>query len=210
VFSQLRNLVQHTRNLRLILCGTHRLEEFAGRHWSFLLNLATHRRVGCLGRAEGEEVLRVPLERLGLACEESALRRGTRLTGGHPYFLQLLGYRLVENCLSSGHAAIWVDSIEEAADQVVEQGDIHLRYLWESAGLEGQTVIMALAGSGGALEESELLSRLDLSQDQLRLVLERLNASELIAQNGTGYALRMELLSRWLQAARPLHEGVNS
>jgi HEAT repeat protein len=210
VFPQLRKLVQHTRNLRLVLCGTHRLEEFGGGQWSFLLNLATYKRVGCFGRAEGEEVLRVPLERLGLVCEQSAVLRGLRLTGGHPYFLQLLGYRLVEGCLSSGRAAIWVDSVEEAADQVVEQGDIHLRYLWESAGPEGQPVLMALAESEGPLEESELLARLDLNRKQLRLVLERLKAFELIVQNGTAYELRMGLLPRWLKGARPMNEGVSS
>jgi len=204
VFDQLRNLVQHSENVSLVLSGTHRLEELAGDRWSFLLNLAVYRRVGCFEREEGEEVLRAPLARLGIACEDAAIGRAMRLTGGHPYFLQLVGYRLVEECVASGEAAVRADTVERAADQVVEQGDIHLRYLWEGAGEECRPLLLALAETEEGLSERELEERLGWSAAGVREAVETLLAWELVVECGSRWVLRAGLLSRWLQRARPM------
>jgi HEAT repeat protein len=200
---QLRHLVQHNRNLSVVLSGTHRIEELGGGLWSFLLNLATYRRIGCLSREEAEQVIREPLARLGIVCEDAAVTRAVRLTGGHPYFLQLLGYRIVESCVASGEAGVWADSVEEAAEQVVEQGDIHLRYLWESAGDSGHAIVKRLAEQGAALTANELREQTGASAESLHRVLERLTALEIVTQRAGRYALRMELLGRWLRRAQP-------
>jgi len=196
---QLRHLVQHNRNLSLVLSGTHRIEELGGGLWSFLLNLATYRRIGCLGREDAEQVIREPLARLGIVCEDAAVTRAVRLTGGHPYFLQLLGYRIVESCVASGQAGVWADSVEEVAEHVIEQGDIHLRYLWESAGDTGQAIVKRLAETDAALATDELREQTGTSADSLHRVLERLTALEIVTQRAGRYELRMELLGRWLR-----------
>ena len=175
VFDQLRNLVQHSENVSLVLSGTHRLEELAGDRWSFLLNLAIYRRVGCFEREEGEEVLRAPLARLGIACEDAAIGRAIRLTGGHPYFLQLVGYRLVEECVASG----------------------------EGAGGAGRPLVLALAETEAGLTERELEERLGWSAAGVREAVETLLAWELAVECGSRWVLRAGLLSRWLQRARP-------
>ena len=203
VFDCLRNLVQHSENVRLALSGTHRLEELGGDHWSFLLNLATYRRIGCLKPEEAERVLTEPLSRLGIAWEEAALLRALRLAGGHPYFLQLVGYRLVEGCVASGEGGVGAASVEEAAEEVIEQGDIHLRYLWESAGEEGRALLQALAEREGGMTEEQLRAGLGLGSGSVRKLLKRLTAAELVVGRESKYALRMSLLSRWLQRARP-------
>jgi len=203
VFDQLRNLVQHSENVSLVLSGTHRLEELAGDRWSFLLNLAVYRRVGCFEREEGEEVLRAPLARLGIACEDAAIGRAMRLTGGHPYFLQLVGYRLVEECVASGEAAVRADTVERAADQVVEQGEIHLRYLWEGVGEECRPLLLSLAEAEAGLSERELEARLGWDAAGVREGLEKLLAWELVVEGGSRWVLRTGLLSRWLQRVRP-------
>jgi hypothetical protein len=203
VFDCLRNLVQHSENVRLVLSGTHRLEELGGDHWSFLLNLATYRRIGCLKPEEAERVLTEPLSRLGIAWEEAALLRALRLAGGHPYFLQLVGYRLVEGCVASGEGGVGAASVEEAAEQVIEQGDIHLRYLWASAGEEGRALLQALAEREGGMMEEQLRAGLGLGSGLVRKLLKRLTAAELVVGRESKYALRMSLLSRWLQRARP-------
>jgi len=203
VLDQLRHLVQHNRNVSLVLSGTHRLEELGGELWSFLLNLATYRRVGCLGREDAEQVLREPLARLGIVCEDAAVARAVRLTGGHPYFLQLLGYRIVENCVAAADAGVWTNSVDAAADEVVEQGDIHLRYLWESAGELGRPVVKLLAERDTSLAGAELQEGLDVSPERLAETLDDLLASEVVLCRAQRYSLRMELLGRWLRSAGP-------
>ena len=201
VFGQLRNLIQHSANVSLVLCGTHRLEELAGDHWSFLLNLATYRRVGCLNREEALQVLEVPLRRLGIVCEDAAVAHAVRMTGGHPYFLQLLGYRLIERCVDSGEAAVRVELVEAAADDVVEQGDIHLRYLWERAGPEEQALLSALSACEFGATPDELQAQIDANASRMRHALRRLVAAELAREVRGRYTVRMGLLSRWVRTA---------
>lgn len=197
VFSQFRNLVQHSPGINIVLCGTHRLEELAGEHWSFLLNLATHRRIGLLGD-EAADVIRVPLAGLGITCDQPAVDHIVGLAGRHPYFLQLLGYRLVERCIESGEAVIRLDTAEGATGEVVEQGEVHLRYLWEMVGSQGQQVIRALAPADGGLTLDELRRSSGLSSRQLRRTLRELAISELVRESAGRFAIEIGLLSRWL------------
>jgi len=209
VFSQLRHLIQHGGNVSLVLSGTNRLEELAGEHWSFLLNLAAYRRVGCLGREVAEEVIRAPMGRLGIMCEEAAVARAVQLTGRHPYFLQLLGYRLVERCVERGEAAVRVGLVEAAAEEVVEQGEIHLRYLWEGAGSQGRLVLRALAEEESGLTREELGARTGLGRGHVERAVKGLKGSELVEEQeavlqggrhrGARLQLQIGLLSEWLK-----------
>ncbi len=199
VFAQLRNLMQHSENVSLVLSGTHRLEALAGEYWSFLLNLATYRRVGCLPQEEAEDVLRVPLGRLGIVWEDAAVARAVRLAGRQPYLLQLLGYRLVEQCVESGEAAVRTDTVEKAAKEVAEQGEIHLRYLWDSAGAEGQLVLRALSTSEEGLTMDELETVAQSSPARLSKALGRLSELELVDSETGRSTLRIGLLGHWLK-----------
>ncbi len=201
VFAQLRHLMQHSEKVSLVLSGTHRLEALAGEYWSFLLNLATYRRVGCLSREEAQDVLRVPLERLGIVYEDAGVARALRLTGRQPYLLQLLGYRLVEQCVESGEAAVRAEMVEEVADRVVEQGEIHLRYLWEAAGADGQPALRALATAEEGLTMEELATAARSRPARLNRTLNRLSESELVESEAGRCRLRIGLLGRWLDRA---------
>jgi len=197
VFDQLRSLIQHTEALAFVLAGTHRLEELAGEYWSFLLNLATYQAVGPLAPEEAEQLIRIPLEGLGLACEEAAISTAVSLTGCQPYLLQLLGYRLVERCLESDEGGVHTGLVQAAAEEVIEQGEIHLRYLWESAGAEGQAVLSALADTGGWTSQAELQKLTGLRAARLARAAAALQSSHIIAQQTDWFCLRIGLLGGW-------------
>jgi len=207
VFDQLRHLIQHVGNLAVVLCGTHRLEELAGEHWSFLLNLAVHRRLGGLEPAAAEEVLAVPLARLGIVYDDAALARALALAGRHPYLLQLLGYRLVEDCARSGEGAVRLADVERAADEVVEQGDVHLRYLWDTAGEDARAALRALCRAEPGLTPEELAAAADLDAAAAAAAARELAAADLLAREGERYRLAIGLLGRWLAAADPDASG---
>jgi HEAT repeat protein len=209
VFSQLRNLIQHTDTVSLVLSGTHRLEELASEYWSFLFNLATYRRVGCLDEAPAGDVLRAPLRRLGIVYEDAAIARALRLTGRHPYLLQLLGYHLVEECVSSGEGAVRVGAVERAAGVVVEQGDIHLRYLWDSCGREAKRIVGVLAEGNREVGSEGLGEATRLGAADLRAGLRELSGSELLWERGGRYGLNIGVLARWVEEVQPEgHEAV--
>lgn len=199
VFGQLRHLIQHGRNIGLVLCGTHRLEDLAGEYWSFLLNLASYQRIGTLEPTAAEELIRLPLGWMGILCEDAAVERAMALTGRHPYLLQLLGYRVVELCVEAGEAAVRTSLVDAAADTVVQQGEIHLRYLWESAGPLGQPVVHALAGQEAGLTARELTAATRLGSAALARRLRALAAAELVEEQGGRYRVQVGLLERWLR-----------
>jgi len=198
VFGCLRHLVQHCGNLSLVLCGTHRLEAVAGEQWSFLLNLAVHHRIGCLDAQAAESVLREPLSRLGIACDDAAVERALLLAGRHPCFLQLLGYHIVEQCVASGEAAVRGSTVEAAADRVVSHGEIHLRYLWDSSGPDERQVLLALARAPRGLAEEDLARATGLGSATLAAALDALASSELVERAAGRRRLTIGLLGRWL------------
>ena len=206
VFSQLRHLIQHVADVHLVLAGTHRLEELAGDYWSFLLNLATCRRLRCLQPEEAEQVVRVPLERAGIVCEGAAVRHVVSLAGRHPYFLQLMGYRLVEQCVASGEGAVRLGDVEQAADEVVEQGEIHLRYLWENAGEAGQAVLAALSRAPVGLTREETAEATGLGATVLGRALSHLEGWDLVEEERGRYRSAMGLVGRWLPVMQVVRE----
>jgi len=213
VFGQLRNLIQHSPNIGVVLCGTHRLEELAGEYWSFLLNLATYCRIGPLDERAAREVITAPLARLGIACEDAAAWAAAEFSGCQPYLLQLLGYRLVERCVASGEGSVRFDDVERAAGEVVEQGEIHLRYLWELAGASGRAVLRELArpcrpalsareGAGVPTPANELARLTGITAAESARTVKMLRGLDLIAMESGYCRLRVGLLGRWLANKR--------
>ena len=198
VFSQFRNLIQHSPNVNIVLCGTHRLEDLAAEHWSFLLNLATHKRIGLLDRGEVADAMRVTLAGLGITCDGASVDRLVALTGRHPYLLQLLGYRLLELCVESGDSAVKVCRVDRAADEVIEQGDIHLSYFWDAAGTDGQLVLRALAGTEVGMTSDGLRHATGIEQRQLGRTLRDLTTAEIVTENAGRHSIGIGLLSRWI------------
>jgi DNA-binding transcriptional ArsR family regulator len=198
VFSQFRNLIQHSPNVNVVLCGTHRLEELAAEHWSFLLNMATHKRIGVLDRGDVADAIRVTLAGLGVTCDDASVERLVALTGSHPYLLQLLGYRLLELCVESGDFTVGVHRVDRAADEVVEQGDIHLGYLWDTASDDGRQVLRALARTEVALTADGLRHATGIEQRQLGRTLRDLTTAEIVTENAGRHSIGIGLLSRWI------------
>jgi hypothetical protein len=73
VFPFLRHLIQHTENLSVIFCGTHRLEELASDYWSVLFNISLYRHIGYLSREEAERLIQEPVVKYGMRCDDLAL-----------------------------------------------------------------------------------------------------------------------------------------
>jgi hypothetical protein len=198
VFSQFRTLVQHSANVSVVLCGTHRLEELAAEHWSFLLNLAVHERIGFLDRCDAGDAIRVPLAGLGIIYDEAIVDKAVRLAGRHPYLLQLLGYRLVEAHMESGDSTVGAGQLDRAAVDVVAQGEIHLQYLWQMAGDLGRQVIRALASTNLGLAAHELRRATGIDSSHLSKTLRDLTAGELVTEDAGRFAIGIGLLSRWI------------
>ena len=190
IFGQLRHLFQHTR-LSFLLSGTHRLEELGKDYWSFLFNLGIYHQVGLLEEEEAVALIREPMARAGLVCDDLAVEELLELTGGHPYLLQLACHRVVEECAAEKSAGVGRQQARAAARRLIQYGETHLRYLWELAGPESQEILLRL--SQGAVRTASA---------EERALAEGLVARDLAQVCSPGkYALKIRLLGEWLKAA---------
>ena len=215
VFSYLRHLIQHQPGVAFILCGTHRLEELGQEYWSFLFNLALHRRIGCLPPDSAHRLIREPLERAGTVCEDLAVEKVWRLTGGHPYFTQLACHRLVDRCHRDKHNSLAVEDVDATVEEIGEWGGVHLAYLWKFAGEAERLALAALAEVGPpgtavtALQLAELLRPhgAELAPEALHGSLVALTDQELLWRvpgPEARYSLRLGLLGHWISVRHPL------
>jgi GAF domain-containing protein len=145
IFGFLRHIVQHTDNLSVIFCGTHRLEELAADYWSVLFNISLYRHVGFLERGESERLIQEPVAPFGMRYDDLALEKIWRVTAGHPYFLQLLCHSLVNRHNKSGRSYITVADVNAALEEILAAGEAHFVYLWAGSTREERLALIALS-----------------------------------------------------------------
>jgi hypothetical protein len=75
IFGFLRHLIQHTANLSVIFCGTHRMEELAADYWSVLFNISLYRHVAFLDREEALRLIQEPVAAFGMKYDDLALEK---------------------------------------------------------------------------------------------------------------------------------------
>jgi len=102
----------------------------------------------------------------------------------------------VERCVASGEGSVRFDDVERAAGEVVEQGEIHLRYLWESAGAGGRVVLRELARP--CRPANELARPAGMGAGEVARTVKTLCDLDLVAEESGHCRLRVGLLGRWL------------
>jgi hypothetical protein len=145
IFGFLRHLIQHTANLSMIFCGTHRLEELAADYWSVLFNISLYRHVAYLERPEALRLIQEPVAAYGLRYDDLALDKMWRVTAGHPYFLQLLCHSLVNQHNQTRRSYVTVADVNAALKEILATGEAHFIYLWMESTAEERLVLTALS-----------------------------------------------------------------
>lgn len=197
ILGMLRHLIQHRPKLRVLLAGSHTLEEL--RAWAgYLINVQTVH-LGCLEDEEARRLIERPASGFALEYDDEATERVLTLTGRHPYLVQLLCDRVVAHknagALPARRRATAAD-VEAAAAEALEHGafffaDIEHNQLDEPA----RRLLRALARRGAGARAAEDDCRRALGQDP-RPALRQLCLRELLRVEGGGYRFEIELLRR--------------
>jgi hypothetical protein len=150
VFPFLRHLIQHSENLSMLFCGTHRLEELASNYWSVLFNISLYRHIGFLSRADAMQLIQEPVAAGGMQFDDLALEKIWRVTAGHPYFLQLICHHLVNfhNRLKRNY--VTVGDANASLDEILSAGEAHFVYLWMESTPAEKLALFAMSRSVGA------------------------------------------------------------
>jgi hypothetical protein len=203
VLGMLRNLIQHRPRFKVLLSGSHTIEEF--QRWaSYLINVQVVH-ISYLKEAEVRQLIEHPVKDFTLRYEPDAVEQVLKLTRCHPFLVQLLCAEIValknEQDPSIRRLASLAD-VEAAVPEALNSGSFFFADIQNNqVNAEGLEVLRFLAAQG----EGAIVSKKNLScefPDGLNSILNLLLRRELIEQVGDGYRFQVELIRRWFTKAQ--------
>jgi WD40 repeat protein/AAA+ ATPase superfamily predicted ATPase len=211
-----RSLMQHRDRVVFIFTGTHRLEEMSHDYWSILFNIALYRRVSFLSTADAAQLIRKPVAG-ALDVDELAVEKIINLTSGHPYFIQLTCWALVNHCNTQRRNYATINDVNDAVQEMLTTGEAYFAYIWQQATEDERLALTGLAhtlrpGKAWA-RPSEILETLAAAGDtqtqraSLVDVLDQLVAQEVLEVTREGrlrYRFQLEVLRLWIEVTKPV------
>lgn len=219
IFGFLRHLIQHSPNLSVIFCGTHRLEELAADYWNVLFNISLYRHVGFLERPEAEHLVQEPVKAFNLRYDDLALDKMWQVTAGHPYFLQLLCHSLVNRHNKTERNYMTVADVNAALDDILASGEAHFVYLWTESSRDEQLALTALSrmmpltGHASPIQVVDFLAERGVTVDRRAMseALHHLTLRDLLQRGQADtaafsetYRWKLGLLGLWVEKYRSL------
>ncbi len=200
VLGTLRHLIQHRPRFKLLLAGSHTLDQF--RRWSSYLINTQVLHLTYLHEHEARQLIERPVKDFALSYEPAASARVLELTRGHPYLVQLLCSEIVvfknEQEPSQRRLATLQD-VEAATPAMLERGsqffaDIELHQV-DAA---GRQLLRFLAQHGeGARINPATFARAFTNPEHLQQTLALLMRCELIEAIDHSYRFQVEAIRRW-------------
>lgn len=201
VLSLLRHMIQHRPHFKVMLAGSHTLQEF--RRWAgYLINVQVVK-IGYLETEETRQLVERPVKNFTLQYEPAAGQRVEQLTRGHPALVQLLCYEIVtlkNEQESAGRRLARTADVEAAAARALDSGSFFFSDIQQNQVDESGSALlhfMATRGEGAVVSRAALRSH--LSADNLDQTLQPLLQRDLIEAVDGGYRFQVELIRRWFE-----------
>lgn len=197
VLGMLRHLIQHRPRFKVMLAGSHTIEEF--QRWaSYLINVQVVH-ISYLKQPEARQLIEQPVPDFTLRYEPNAVDRVLQLTRCHPYLIQLFCAEIValknEQNPSIRRLANLAD-VEAAIPAALSVGSFFFADIQKNqVDPVGLAILQFLAaqGEGAIVSRTAILEQLTDEYNALNLLLQR----ELIEEVGDGYRFQVELIRRW-------------
>jgi AAA domain len=220
LFNKLRNLLQHrNKTFAFIFVGTHRLTELTADYWNFLFNTALYYEIGTLGELEARALITEPVKGY-LRYDELAVDKILRVTGQHPYFIQVTCRLIVNYCNQRSKSYITLTDVNDILKSAVEGSTAHVKYLFKDYATPPEQEALALLAC--VTDESKLSASLteigraaaenqfDYDPKQLRTVLANLKNKKLVREDGYQgdlFRFEYEFLRLWIEEHVRIHRG---
>ncbi|MBD2364380.1 AAA family ATPase [Anabaena minutissima FACHB-250] len=198
VLGMLRHLIQHRTRFKVLLAGSHTIEEY--QRWaSYLINVQVVH-ISYLKEEEARQLIEHPVKDFTLRYEPDAVERVLQLTRCHPFLIQLLCGEIIvlknEQDPSIRRLATLAD-VEAAAPEALQSGSFFFADMQNNqVDASGRDILRFIAAQG----KGEIVSKLTLSQqfsDVWERTIELLLQRELIEEVGEGYRFQVELIRLW-------------
>jgi hypothetical protein len=207
--------MQHAPGISFIFAGTHRLEEMGTDYWSVLFNIALYRHVGFLDDTAATHLIRDPVSP-HIIYDDLAVDKILRVTAGHPYFLQLVCYTLINRANSHRTGYITISDVNAALEEMLRLGEVHFAYLWQRSSYTEKSLLAAVAhliDVDTSFRPEELIGHLNeysiyLDPAEVTLGLNSLVEREILREVTEGattlFELRIGLVGLWVSQNKSL------
>jgi hypothetical protein len=198
ILGMLRNLIQHRPSFKVLISGSHTLNEY--QHWSSYLINAQVIHLGYLKEAEARQLIEEPIENFALRYHPPASQRVIDVTRGHPLFVQLLCAEIValkNNQDPSIRRLATLADVEAAIPAALEHGSMFFSDIERNQLNDNALAVLRHCAQQG---EGAILSKLALEQqfsEGLEESIDLLLRRELIEIKPAGYCIQLELIRRW-------------
>lgn len=197
VLGMLRHLIQHRPRFKVMIAGSHTIEEF--QRWaSYLINVQVIH-ISYLKEPEARQLIERPVTDFTLRYEPDAVDRALQLTRCHPYLIQLLCGEIVnlknEQDPSIRRLATLAD-VEAAIPSALSVGSFFFADIQNNqVDAAGLAILQFLAarGEGATVSRQTILQHFPDAFDALDLLMQR----EAIEKINDGYRFQVELIRRW-------------
>lgn len=197
ILGMLRHLIQHRPRFKVMLAGSHTIEEF--QRWaSYLINVQVVH-ISYLKQSEARQLIEQPVQDFTLRYEPDAVQRVLQLTRCHPFLIQLLCAEIIalknEQDPSIRRLATLAD-VEAAIPEALSVGSFFFADIQNNqVDAVGLAILQFLAaqGEGAIVNHKTIFQQFPDEYNALDLLLQR----ELIEQVGEGYGFQVELIRRW-------------
>jgi uncharacterized membrane protein len=214
VFPFLRNLMQHEEPLDFVFAGTHKLEELGAEYWSILFNIASYKKITFLSHDDAQRLITEPVKP-HLEYDPLAIERIISVTGGHPYFTQVVCHELVSYHNETQRSYLTANDVVEVLDRIVERGEAHFKFIWAESAANERAVLLALSDVLAVAETAsvdDVRGQLDKcaacpTDIPVLQVLDRLEMGDILTRSGPRsnlYRFKIDLIRRWIYATRPV------
>ena len=202
VLGMLRHLIQHRPRFKVMLAGSHTIEEF--QRWaSYLINVQVVH-ISYLKEPEARQLIEQPVQDFTLRYEPNAVDRVLQLTRCHPFLIQLLCGEIIvlknEQYPSIRRLATLAD-VEAAVPEALSTGGFVFADIQNNqVDATGLAILQFLAaqGEGAIVSRTAILEQFTDEYNALNLLLQR----ELIEQVGDGYRFQVELIRHWFVSSQ--------
>jgi hypothetical protein len=205
IMGTLRHIIQYRPRFKLILAGSHSVEEF--QRWaSYLINAQTIH-LSYLKESETLQLVEHPIKDFPLRYLGEASQRVLAITRGHPYLVQLLCSEIVafknEQDTDVRYTAT-LDDVEKAMLVTLERGqqfftDIARNQLDDSACVVAHFV--AIQGKNCAVERKAIEAKFGLAHSVSQAIAILLHR-EVLETRGTSFTFQVELVRQWFARVR--------
>jgi hypothetical protein len=206
----LSGVLEGVRRISFIFTGSTNLENRKVDFWKTLLGKSIYRKISYLSQDDTRRLITEPLGD-AVVWPEEVIDRIYRLSGGQPFYVQVLCQNLVDILIERERHDPSTEDLETVVRDIIENPLPQMIYSWNSLSDWTKFALSSLAGNLGAADGSSDVTGvyhflkmskivLPFKRERINVFLEEAYQKEFLAKDEeNAYAFRIDLYRRWIR-----------